>query len=284
MNVYEKIYLIGNGRVAHECLRILHEHRKDIAFLNIEREQFGSSKKFCERNGISCIEIQKSKVKDFFMELASKTLIISAHNSYLFPREVVEKDNLKIINMHIALLPKYRGMNAPTWEIYEQQEYAGTTWHIVSEKVDAGEIILQERFKIGAHDTAVTVLRKSFDLGVQMLKENAEAFLSGRYKTSIPSEKTRLYLHREKPNDGYMEKDWDIEKKYAFLRSMDYSGTNIMPLPKIKLNETIYEIWKYNLSETDEEDKEMIIEKEDNKVEWVEEGKRLICCLREAYE
>lgn len=280
MDIYERVYLIGSGRVACECSKILYEYRKDITFLNIEKDKFGSSKKFCEKNGIAYFDIQKRDVKDFFKEIKVPTLIVSAHNSYLFPGEIVGKSNLKIINMHIALLPKYRGMNAPTWEIYEQQEYAGTTWHLVSEKIDAGEIIVQRKFKIDKHDTAIIILRKSFDLGIEMLRENAEAFLFNKYEVNVSLEKTKLYLGKDKPNDGYMESDWSIEKKYAFLRSMDYSGTNIMPLPRVKLDGVIYEIWKYSFIEVDEADEGSEVRNTGNYVEWIERQKCLMCQLR----
>lgn len=280
MNIYEKVYLIGSGRVACECSKILYEYRKDITFLNIEKDKFGSSKKFCERTGISYFDIQKKDVKDFLKEIKVPTLIISAHNSYLFPKEIVKKDNLKIINMHIALLPKYRGMNAPTWEIYEQQEYAGTTWHLVSEEIDAGAIIVQKKFRIDRHDSAMTVLRKSFDLGIEMLKENAEVFLLNRYEVGVYFEKTRLYLSKDKPNDGYMESSWDIEKKYAFLRAMDYSGTNIMPFPRVKLDGDVYEIRKYSFTEIDEADEKSEMRNTGNCIEWIEGNKCLICRLK----
>ena len=247
MSTYDKVYLIGNGRVAIDCLKILLNYRKDTIYLTIDKEKFDFSAKFCERNQISYLYIGREDIKEYLLSIKEKTLIISAHNGYLFPKEVIAKENIKIINMHIALLPNYRGMNAPTWEIYDQQKYAGTTWHEVAENIDAGGIIVQESFEIDEHDKAITVLKKSFSLGVEMLRKHVEGFLSEQYEVFYPHEKTKLYLGKEKPNNGYMDLSWNLDKKYAFLRSMDYSGTDIMPLPKIIENGIEYDIWKYNL-------------------------------------
>lgn len=249
MRFYKKVYLIGNGRTADDCLKILHDNRPDAVFLAAEDEKFSFSKKFCERNGISYLNCGKEKIREFFMSIEEEALIISAHNGYLFPKNVVEKQNLTILNMHIALLPLYRGMNAPTWEIYDQQQYAGATWHEVAAGIDSGGIIAQEKFKIGEHDTALQVLKKSFGLGVQMFRENIGRFLSGEYELTYPQEKTRLYLGKELPNNGYMDLGWDAGKKYAFLRSMDYSGTGVMPLPRVVKDGKEYEIWKYQMEE-----------------------------------
>ena len=281
MNVYDKVYLIGNGRIAVDCLKILFNYRKDVIYLIIGEEKFGFSTKFCERNKILCLHVSRENIEKYLLSITEKTLVISAHNGYLFPREVIAKDNIKIINMHIALLPNYRGMNVPTWEIYDQQKYAGTTWHEVIGSIDSGGIIVQDSFEIDKHDTAMKVLQKSFRLGVELLNKNVENFLTDQYKVIYSSEKTRLYLGKEKPNGGYMDYSWNLDKKYAFLRSMDYSGTDIMPLPRVVDDNREYEIWKYQWIE----DKEKVALREDEKVIKFYKGggeeSFLICWLRE---
>lgn len=283
MSLYKNVYLIGSGRTAGDCLKVLHQYRKDVEYICVEEEKFGFLTKLCQRLSIPCIHTGKEGIREFLLSMQEPSLIISAHNGYVFPKEVVEKENLKIINMHIALLPKYRGMNAPTWEIFHQEEYAGTTWHEVSPKIDNGGIIVQGRFPIGPHDTAMTVLRKSFELGVELLKEHAEAFLSNEYHVTIPTEKTKLYLGKDKPNNGYMDEGWDIEKKYAFLRSMDYKGTNLMPYPKVHINGKIYEIQSYKLSKETEE-KVIHMPEHNYSKKYSGGGYCLICELQEAVE
>ncbi len=271
--VYEKIYLIGNGRTADNCLRVLHQYRRDVVSLITEKENSSFSQKFCDRNGIAFLCIEKCELKNFLLSITGQTLIVSAHNSYLFPREVIEKQNLKIMNLHIAPLPFYRGMNAPTWEIFEQQQYAGATWHEVTAGIDAGGIICQRKFRIEEHDTAMKVLLKSFELGVKLLEENVEMILTGQYKTYTPTEKTRLYLKKDMPNGGYMDLDWDLDKKYAFLRAMDYSGTNIMPFPKIKRGEKEWEIWRYKMTVENRKEGEDSIEETDRMVKFYTGGR-----------
>ena len=276
MWTYDKVYLIGNGRIADDCLKIIHNHRNDATLLIAEDEKFSFSQRFCERNGIPYLYIGKENIRDFLLSIEEKTLIISAHNGYLFPKVVVEKENIKIINMHIAPLPLYRGMNAPTWEIFEGLGYAGTTWHEVSAGIDAGGIIVQRTFAIGPHDTAMQVLQKSFHVGVELLEENVDDFLSGEYELTVPTEKTKLYLGKDIPNGGYMDPEWDIEKKYAFLRSMDYSGANIMPLPKVRVNGKVYEIWRYRLTEDQEDGSDL-----GQSIKYIAGDYCLICMLRE---
>lgn len=246
MSRFERIYLVGNGRIADDCLRILHERGVSVSYIEVCKEAFSFTQKLCERLNIPFLRHDKKDMKEFLMEIEDETLIFSVHNSYIFPAAVIEKPNLTILNMHIALLPLYRGMNAPTWEIYDQREYAGVTWHEVAAEIDAGRIIVQKSFPIGPDDTAMKVLQASFHGGVELFEENLDAFLEKSYKMrTVENKNTRLYLNKDLPNDGYMSPEWDFYKTYAFLRSLDYSGANLMRLPKVRHEGRIYEIKKY---------------------------------------
>lgn len=244
--VFEKIYLVGNGRIADDCLRILSKKQIQVTYVEVFAEEFSFTRKLCQRLGIELLHIDKPDMKQFLLDQEKDTLIFSVHNSYIFPREVVEKTNLTILNMHIAPLPHYRGMNAPTWEIYDQQKYAGVTWHEVAADIDAGGIIDQKIFDIDPDDTAMKVLQKSFLAGVELFEKNLDTFLKKTYKTKPMEEKrTKLYLGKDLPNEGYMDMSWNLDKAYAFLRSMDYSGANLMRLPRVEHKGETYEITKY---------------------------------------
>ncbi len=246
MSRFERIYLVGNGRIADDCLRILSERRLPVSYIEVYREAFSFTQKLCERLCIPFLCYDKKDMKPFLMRIEEETLIFSVHNSYIFPAEAIDKRNLTILNMHIAPLPLYRGMNAPTWEIYDQQECAGVTWHEVTADIDAGRIIDQKMFPIGPDDTAMKVLQASFYEGVELFERNLDAFLEKSYKTrTVDNENTRLYLNKDLPNDGYMDTEWDFHKTYAFLRSLDYSGANLMRLPRVRRGRKIYEIKKY---------------------------------------
>lgn len=246
MTRFEKIFLVGNGRIADDCLRVLSKRGIPVTYVEVYSELFSFTRKLCERLSIPFMHIDKSDMKDFLMGLEGETLIFSVHNSYIFPKKAIEKPNLTILNMHIALLPLYRGMNAPTWEIFDQQKYAGVTWHEVVANIDAGGIIDQKSFLIGDDDTAMKVLQSSFRAGVELFEKNLELFIDKSYKTKpLDTTGTRLYLGKDMPNDGYLNVDWDIKKAYAFLRSMDYSGANLMRLPRVKNDGKVYEITSY---------------------------------------
>jgi hypothetical protein len=243
---FEKIYLIGNGRVADDCLRIMSKKAIPVEYIEVYSEKFTFTQKLCERLGIPFLKYDKTSIKEFLMCIQKKTLIISAHNSYIFPAKVCKRKNLTIINLHIAYLPEYRGMNPSTWAIYNQEEYAGVTWHVVSSKIDNGAIIVQKKIPIEENESAMTLMLRCFNEGVKLFEENIGSFVSESYTSFVPENaNTRLYLGKELPNLGYMDSSWDFFKSYAFLRSMDYSGANLMRLPRVSHDGKDYEITRY---------------------------------------
>ena len=251
-NVYDEVFVVGTGRVASECLRTLKAKGVDAVYIPSEDSGgYNSLNRLCEQLGITCEDIPRTLLKEYFMGITSESLIISAHNSYVFPAEVTAKPNLTIYNMHIALLPKYRGMNAATWAIFNREDFAGVTWHVVSAKIDSGAILLQERVRIEEDDTAMKLMLKCFNAGCRLFRENLEGFLS---RGLLPHEaassgENRLYLAKDLPNGGYADLSWDFGQLWAFLRSMDYTGANIMPLPRITIGGKDFEVTSYKIDD-----------------------------------
>jgi phosphoribosylglycinamide formyltransferase 1 len=65
----------------------------------------------------------------------------------------------RIINIHPSLLPKYRGLETHTRAIEAGDPISGCSVHIVTEELDAGEVLGQAEVPIGPTDTP-TVLEQ----------------------------------------------------------------------------------------------------------------------------
>ena len=66
----------------------------------------------------------------------------------------------KIINIHPSLLPKYKGLNTHERVIQDREKFSGCTVHFVSEKLDSGKIIIQERIRILKKDDPKSLAKK----------------------------------------------------------------------------------------------------------------------------
>ncbi|MBA5249856.1 MAG: phosphoribosylglycinamide formyltransferase [Gammaproteobacteria bacterium] len=66
----------------------------------------------------------------------------------------------KILNIHPALLPKYKGLNTHQRAIDAGEKFAGASVHFVTNELDSGAIILQQSVPIQANDTAKSLAKK----------------------------------------------------------------------------------------------------------------------------
>ena len=70
----------------------------------------------------------------------------------------------KIINIHPSLLPKYKGLNTHQRVINNNEQFTGSTVHLVNSKLDSGKIILQRKIKILKNDNPKTLEKKILKL------------------------------------------------------------------------------------------------------------------------
>jgi phosphoribosylglycinamide formyltransferase-1 len=69
----------------------------------------------------------------------------------------VEQWRGRIVNIHPSLLPKYRGLDTHARAIEAGDQVSGCSVHVVTEELDAGEVLGQSEVVIHAGDTPATL-------------------------------------------------------------------------------------------------------------------------------
>lgn len=189
----------------------------------------------------------KTTLEDYLKTFQTPTLIISAHNYYLFPPKLLRNKALKIINYHNSLLPLHRGLNAQMWSIFEQDSASGITWHCVSSGIDCGDIIIQKSIPLDSTYTYLKLTQEQIQLGFNALVEICDSLMQWNLslKAQEGSNNSTLHSARDLPNNGILDLHWNFEKKSAFLRSMDCGKSQSLPKPKILLEGEKYAILDY---------------------------------------
>ena len=75
----------------------------------------------------------------------------------LLSREFVEEWAGRIVNIHPSLLPKYPGLDTHARAINAGDAVSGCSVHVVTEEVDAGEVVDQAQVPIEPGDTPQTL-------------------------------------------------------------------------------------------------------------------------------
>lgn len=95
-------------------------------------------------------------------------LIVTAGYIYKVP---IVSNRFKGINIHPTLLPKGRGPWPLPDIILREEEYSGVTIHKMTNELDSGPILVQEKFKIHEREDLETLSCRSQILAVKLLKE-----------------------------------------------------------------------------------------------------------------
>ncbi|MGD2183146.1 amino acid adenylation domain-containing protein [Lusitaniella coriacea LEGE 07167] len=164
--------------------------------------------------------------------------LFSIHNLEILSPAILELPREFAINCHDALLPKYGGINAPSWAILHKEKVHGVTWHVMRERVDAGDILLQVPIDVSDKETAFTLNNKCYGAAIesfeQLINDLVNKKLSRRAQESV--EKS-YFLSSKKPCPGCLL-TWDRSalKIDAFCRALDFkSYPNLLGLPKLKI-------------------------------------------------
>ncbi len=114
---------------------------------------------------------EKAKDAVFIDRIRSLTpdLIVVVAYGKILPKELIDIPKFGAINVHASLLPKYRGAAPVQWAILKGEAETGVTVMQISETLDTGDIIMQDKLLIDPKDTAESLLDKLFDRGAQTL-------------------------------------------------------------------------------------------------------------------
>ena len=144
-----KIIIYTRGSEAIEFIKKLlgsHYRATQIIIVYPSRESNIVLNKFGKASGIPVIsdssEILK-KLSNRFTEVA----IISLYYNKLLPIEIIRHADGRTLNYHPSLLPKHRGCFSSSWEIIENDEEHGLTFHKLSEEFDTGNIVYSRSFE-----------------------------------------------------------------------------------------------------------------------------------------
>ncbi len=110
------------------------------------------------------------------------------------------------INLHSALLPKYRGRAPINWVLVNGEHETGVTLHHMSEKADAGDIIAQRNVAIAADDDARSLTAKLVLESVAILAENIPLVKAGKAPRKPQDETKATVMGKRTPADGLI--DW----------------------------------------------------------------------------
>jgi methionyl-tRNA formyltransferase len=246
---FKRAIVIGTSTIAFQCIQLLNDFLPVEA---IEYQYMGISplQRHCSNISVPFRRMNSDALRKYLHSITEKVLIVSAFNTYIFPPEIVNKENIRIVNYHNALLPKYAGRNAEAWVIFMQEKETGITWHHVSNIVDGGDILCQKRIVLAEDITSLQLLKKQHELAFILFKQILSAILNDENGHPQNEKRLQYYSSKEVPGNGEINLNWPLKKIYAFLRALDYGPLNLFGRPFIVANGHEYCWRKYKWMDT----------------------------------
>lgn len=138
---------------------------------------------------------------------------------YRIPRAVYSRPRLGTFVFHDSLLPGYRGFSPTVWSILNGEDHTGVTLFEISEEMDAGDIVDQQRIAIGPTQTIAEVLEAVTEVYLELLARNLEPLLRGTAGRRPQDHARATYTCRRLPEDNRIDWRSSSSRIYDLVRA-----------------------------------------------------------------
>lgn len=146
--------------------------------------QKSAVKKYALEKGLAVLQPTNLKDNEFLAELEALTANLQIVVAFrMLPKVVWQMPKFGTFNLHASLLPDYRGAAPINWAIINGETETGVTTFFIDDKIDTGEIILQEKVQIADDDTAGSLHDKLMLVGADLVLKTVGQIEKGEVTT-----------------------------------------------------------------------------------------------------
>jgi len=160
------------------------------------------------------------KINEFIPDI----ILVVAYGQIL-SGNILNIPKIGCINIHGSLLPKYRGAAPINRAIINGEKETGITFMFMKEKVDAGEIIFQEKIDILPDETCGELYYRLSALSADTLPKLLEKIKSGKIERISQDNNLATFARKMNKEDGKIDWSDKGEKVYNLIRgTIPYPG------------------------------------------------------------
>ncbi len=141
-------------------------------------------KQYAKSAGLNILQPTNLKNDDFIDELealkANLQIVVAFR---MLPKVVWQMPKYGTFNLHASLLPNYRGAAPINWAIINGETKTGVSTFFIDEKIDTGEMILQEEIQIDSEESAGSLHDKLMSVGSKLVLKTVSLIEQDKVKT-----------------------------------------------------------------------------------------------------
>ena len=209
-----KILFMGTAEFGIPTLEILKDNfNLDAIITNYDKPsgrglkiEFSPVKKFAISNNIKYLQPKNLKEQSLIDKITSinpDIIVVVAFR--MIPKSIWQIPKYGTINLHASLLPNYRGSAPINWAIINNENFTGVTTFFIDDKIDTGDILLQEKIKVDKKINAGELHDKLKVIGARTVKKTIQEILNnnliqkkqehdGNYKTAYKLDKENIKI------------------------------------------------------------------------------------------
>ena len=131
----------------------------------------------------------------FIKKMTPDVVVVVAYGK-IIPKEILEIKNIKFINIHASLLPKWRGAAPIQRSLIEMDKETGISIMKIVQKLDAGPFLIQERIKIEKNDNYNSLSNKLANLGSKLILQSLNLIEKNNYNLTEQNEDQATYAKK----------------------------------------------------------------------------------------
>jgi len=252
-----RIVFMGSAALAIPSLKALLENGTDEVVGVVSQPDRPAGRKrvltpcplkaFAEERGLDVFTPEKINDPSAIEAVAAfkpDLFVVVAYGQYI-PSGLIKRATHEAINVHPSLLPKYRGSAPIQWAVLNGDTETGVSIIYLAKKMDAGDIILQERYPLGPDETSATLHDQLADFGASLLLRAVDDIRNGTVKRIPQDESEAMEIRKLTKEDGRIDWSLPAETLRNRVRAFDPWPGSFCTLP----NGDLLKVWNVSVVE-----------------------------------
>ena len=169
----ELCWLYGPWGLARLLARVLVARVLGLLRLRRGAKAYFTLAQLCRTFDVEYRSIENPNAPEFLAEVIRRKcdLVVSVACPCILKARLLSVPPMGCINLHHAPLPRYKGMMPTFWQLYHGEQTVGMTIHYMTEDLDGGDILLQEKLAIEDDECLDNLIRRSKRFGAHCLAQ-----------------------------------------------------------------------------------------------------------------
>ena len=191
-----RILFMGTPDIAAECLKALYAAGHEICGVYTRRDKPVGRKQVLTAPPVKEVALEhgtpvfqprtlRDGSEDENIRTLAPELIVVVAYGCILPASVLSIPKHGCINLHVSLLPKYRGSAPVQWSVLNGDPETGVSIMQMDEGLDTGDVLRCERIAIDPEETSGELFDRVTAVGAQVLCQTIPAIEQGRLKPVV---------------------------------------------------------------------------------------------------